>query len=106
MPNTIATREMVKMLIMSAPNTLPNASPGESISTAVMFVISSGSDVAMLTRIVPTHSVPHPVMSATWSPKRASATPASTTRTALARNTGIATARLSMFGGLLGVCGV
>ena len=56
------------MLIMSAPNTLPSASPGASISTAVIFVISSGSDVAMLTRIVPTHSVPQPVMSATWSP--------------------------------------
>ena len=98
MPNTIATMEMVKMLIMSAPNTFPSARPGAEMRTAVMFVTSSGSDVAMLTSIVPTQSAPQPVMSATASPSLASAMPASTTTTALARNTGTATARLSMGG--------
>ena len=83
------------MFTMFAPNTFPNASPGESMATAEMFVTSSGSEVAMLTKMVPTHSAPQPVWSAMASPNRARAMPAMTTTTALARNTGTATTRLS-----------
>ena len=59
----------VNILIASAPKTLPSAMSGASMMTALMLVISSGSDVATLTRMVPTQSAPQPVRSAISSPK-------------------------------------
>jgi hypothetical protein len=96
-PKTSATTPMTKMLIMSAPKTLPSARLGFCSShTAEMFTVTSGSDVAMPTSSVPTQSLPQPVASARSSPKRARPTPAAMTKAELTRNTRMAPPRVSM----------
>ena len=69
-PKIRATNDMLNMLSMLAPMTLPTARDGlgGSSRTAEMLVDSSGKEVARATRTLPTNNRPQPVRLARASP--------------------------------------